>query len=187
MLHDWGRISATFLRNHWVCLSFLTKAAGIPDFVEDFGCPETLKAALSCSVEALALLPSDLVLPVLTFMRTVLPQVSPLSLNRSYFRYFQSAVSALALQLLFHDEMLCVEAVTLSWRLVQGLSTNAHDFWPALKGFISTAFHHKVLQLTDSQAPMLVTTLRQVIKNYPVEYLWDTLTKAGCFCFSDYQ
>lgn len=72
--------------------------------------------------------------------------------------------SALVLQLLFHDEMLCVEAVTQSWRLVQGLSTNAHDFWPALKGFISMTFHHKLLQLSDSQAPTLVTTLRQVVK-----------------------
>lgn len=79
-------------------------------------------------------------------------------------------VSALVLQLLFHDELLCVEAVTLSWRLVQGLSTNAHDFWPALKGFISMTFHHKLLQLTDSQAPTLVTTLRQVEKNDPVGY-----------------
>lgn len=35
-----------------------------------------LKAALSCSVEALSLLPSDLVLPVLSFMETLLPQVS---------------------------------------------------------------------------------------------------------------
>lgn len=84
--------------------------------------------------------------------------------------YFETAVahevSALVLlQLLFHDDVLCVEAVSLSWRLVQGLSTNAHDFWPALKGFISMTFHHQLLQLTDSQARTLVTTLRQVIEN----------------------
>lgn len=78
MLHDWGRISATYLRHQWICLSFLIKTAGIPDSVEVSRVPETLKAALRCSVEALALLPSDLVLPVLTFMKTVLPQVSHL-------------------------------------------------------------------------------------------------------------
>lgn len=77
MLHDWGRISATFLRHQWVCLSFLMEAVGIPGSVEASRVPETLKAALSCSVEALALLPSDLVLPVLTFMKTGLPQVKP--------------------------------------------------------------------------------------------------------------
>lgn len=76
MLKDWGRVSAGFLRHQWICLSFLIKAAGVPDSVEVSRVPETLKAALSCSVEALALLPSDLVLPLLTFMKTVLPQVS---------------------------------------------------------------------------------------------------------------
>lgn len=61
------------------------------------------------------------------------------------------------------EEALCVEAVSLSWELVQGLSTNANDFWPALKGFISTAFHHKLLQLTKAQSPTLAATLKQVI------------------------
>lgn len=89
------------------------------------------------------------------------------------------------LQLLFHDDVLCVEAVSLSWRLVQGLSTNAHDFWPALKGFISMTFHHQLLQLTDSHAPTLVTTLRQVIENYSVGYgdMHIELTHAGIFYF----
>lgn len=58
-----------------------------------------------------------------------------------------------------------MEAVTLSWELVQGLSTNAHDFWLALKAFVSMAFHHKLLALTDPQAPTLVATLKQVIFN----------------------
>nr|XP_046257205.1 probable methyltransferase TARBP1 isoform X2 [Scatophagus argus] len=138
LLQDWGRIAAKFMRDQWMCLSFLIKAVGIPEGVEVSRVPETLKAALSCAVEALALLPSDLVLPVLTFMETVLPQ------------------------LLHCEETLCVEAVTLSWELVQGLTTNAHDFWLALRGFISMAFHHKLLELTDSQAPTLVATLKQI-------------------------
>ncbi|XP_042288717.1 probable methyltransferase TARBP1 [Thunnus maccoyii] len=138
VLQNWGRTAARFMRDQWICLSFLIKAAGIPDSVEISRVSKTLNAALSCSVEALALLPSDLVLPVLTFMETVLPQ-------------------------LVHDEeALCVEAVTLSWQLVQGLSTNAHDFWPALKGFISMAFHHKLLKLTDTQAPMLTAAMKQI-------------------------
>jgi len=58
---------------------------------------------------------------------------------------------------------MCVEAVTLSWELVQELSTNAHDFWPALKGFISMAFHRKLLELTDTSAPTLLAALKQVI------------------------
>uniref|UniRef100_A0A8C3G6X1 tRNA (guanosine(18)-2'-O)-methyltransferase TARBP1 n=1 Tax=Cyclopterus lumpus TaxID=8103 RepID=A0A8C3G6X1_CYCLU len=140
LLQDWGRIAANFMRDQWICLSFLMKAFGIPESVEISNDSETLKAALSCGVEALALLPSDLVLPVLTFIETVLPH------------------------LLLHDEPMCVEAVTLSWELVQGLSTNAHDFWPALKGFISMAFHRKLLELTDTSAPTLLAALKQVIQ-----------------------
>uniref|UniRef100_A0A3B4VRX7 tRNA (guanosine(18)-2'-O)-methyltransferase TARBP1 n=1 Tax=Seriola dumerili TaxID=41447 RepID=A0A3B4VRX7_SERDU len=134
LLQDWGRIAANFMRDQWISLSFLIKAVGIPEICR---APDTLKAALSCSVEALALLPSDLVLPVLTFMETALPQ------------------------LLLDEEALCVEAVTLSWDLVQGLSTNAHDFWPALKGFISVAFHRKLLELTHTRIASELIELSQ--------------------------
>ncbi|XP_035519798.1 LOW QUALITY PROTEIN: probable methyltransferase TARBP1 [Morone saxatilis] len=151
LLQDWGRIAANFMRDQWICLSFLIKAVGIPESVEIVS--ETLKVALSCSVEALALLPSDLVLPVLTFMETVLPQ------------------------LLLSEEALCVEAVTLSWELVQDLSTNAHDFWLALKGFVSMAFHHKLLELTDTQAPTLVATLKQI----STELMELSQSKSGVF------
>lgn len=72
LLQDWGRIAANFMRDQWICLSFLIKATATAEVSK---VPETLRAALSCSVEALALLPSDLVLPVLTFMKTTLPQV----------------------------------------------------------------------------------------------------------------
>lgn len=73
LLKDWGRIAANFMRDQWVCLSFLVKTFGIP---ENSRTLDTVKAALSRSVDALALLPNDLVLPVLTFMETILPQVS---------------------------------------------------------------------------------------------------------------
>lgn len=72
MLQDWGRIAASFMRDQWVCLSFLIKTVGIPESVASEASP----AALSCAMEALALLPSDLVLPVFAFMETLLPQVS---------------------------------------------------------------------------------------------------------------
>lgn len=62
-----------------------------------------------------------------------------------------------------------MEAVTLSWELVQGLSTNAHDFWPALKGFISMAFQRRLLELTHTRALTLMATLKQVIEIRQVE------------------
>lgn len=68
-------------------------------------------------------------------------------------------------QVVQHEEALCAQALTLSWGLVQGLATNPHDFWLVLKGFVSLAFQHKLLRLSDSQAPTLVSTLKQVIPN----------------------
>uniref|UniRef100_A0A3Q2P2Q8 TAR (HIV-1) RNA binding protein 1 n=1 Tax=Fundulus heteroclitus TaxID=8078 RepID=A0A3Q2P2Q8_FUNHE len=124
---DWGRIAANFLRDQWICLNFLIRAVGTPESAEmPKGCA-TLGAALRCGVEALALLPSDLVLPVLSFMKAALPR------------------------LVDDEEDLCVQALTMSWELVQGLSTNAHDFWPALKAFVSLAFQHELLSPTPHQ------------------------------------
>lgn len=73
---DWGRVAAHFVWDQWICLSFLIKAVGIPEAAQFSKSSETLGAALSCSVEALSLLPSDLVLPALHFMKTLMPQVS---------------------------------------------------------------------------------------------------------------
>ncbi|XP_051935401.1 probable methyltransferase TARBP1 isoform X1 [Hippocampus zosterae] len=137
LLQDWGRIAAHFMRDQWICLNFLVKTLMLRDSEVPRN-TETAVAALSCCVDALALLPSDLVLPVLTFMEVVLPQLAQ------------------------ENEALCVEAVSRTWELVHGLSNNAHDFWPALKGFISVAFHQTLLLLTNSQAPVLTATVKQI-------------------------
>ncbi|XP_077585684.1 tRNA (guanosine(18)-2'-O)-methyltransferase TARBP1 [Stigmatopora nigra] len=137
LLEDWGRTAAHFMRDQWICQSFLIKNVWIQESESPVK-TETAIVALSCCVEALALLPSNLVLPVLAFMKTVLPQLA------------------------HEDEALCVKAVRRSWELVHGLSNNAHDFWPALKYFISVAFHPKLLMLTDSQTPELTKTVKQI-------------------------
>ncbi|XP_035982429.1 LOW QUALITY PROTEIN: probable methyltransferase TARBP1 [Fundulus heteroclitus] len=150
---DWGRIAANFLRDQWICLNFLIRAVGTPESAEmPKGCA-TLGAALRCGVEALALLPSDLVLPVLSFMKAALPR------------------------LVDDEEDLCVQALTMSWELVQGLSTNAHDFWPALKAFVSLAFQHKLLSPTPHQAPTLANALKKVF----AELLELSQSKGGVF------
>ncbi|CAB1343892.1 unnamed protein product, partial [Coregonus sp. 'balchen'] len=72
----------------------------------------------------------------------------------------QAAIEALSLLpsglVALSEEALCVEAVTVSWKLVLGLSSNPHDFWPTLQGFVSMAFHHSLLALTEEQAPIAV-------------------------------
>ncbi|XP_028325214.1 probable methyltransferase TARBP1 isoform X2 [Gouania willdenowi] len=147
LLQDWGRVGATFMRDQWICFNFLMKVAVSIESVKN------LKASLSCSIEALALLPSDLVLPVFTFMETLLPH------------------------LVHEEEDLCVEALSQSWDLVQGLTTNAQDFWPALKAFTSMAFQHKMLQLTSTEAPTLLENLRRISK----EMMVLSQSKSGVF------
>ncbi|KAG5266487.1 hypothetical protein AALO_G00232640 [Alosa alosa] len=134
LLRDWGRVAAQFICDQWACLSVLQRAAGPLRFPEAPG----LRVALQAAVEALALLPSNLVLPVLDFMALLLPQM------------------------VLCEESLCAEAVALSWKVLQGLSGNANDFWPALQAFVRLAFHRTALELTPEQAPTLTSTIQQI-------------------------
>lgn len=69
-LKDWGRLAARFVRDQWVCLCFLQGEGALEG--------QSLTTWFQAAIDALALLPSDLVLPVLEFMIKVLPQVSVL-------------------------------------------------------------------------------------------------------------
>ncbi|XP_035386150.1 probable methyltransferase TARBP1 isoform X3 [Electrophorus electricus] len=135
LLRDWGRLAARFVRDQWVCLSFLHRCGMVP--VERAG-PLWNVASLAAATDALTLLPGCLALPALDFIRVVLPQVVP------------------------HEEALCAEAVAASWRLVQASSTNSHDFWPALRAFVCLTFQRPILELTEAQSPELVPRVRQV-------------------------
>jgi len=76
VLQDWGRTAAHFIRDQWACLGFLARWAGPGQTTNSPPSDQMLTAALQCSVDALALLPSDLVLPVLAFMGVALARVS---------------------------------------------------------------------------------------------------------------
>ncbi|XP_017214335.1 probable methyltransferase TARBP1 isoform X4 [Danio rerio] len=133
VLKDWGRVVAQFIRDQWTCLSFLQRSDGTLQVPE---AAEVLREA----VEALALLPGHLVLPVLDFMSSVLPQMVQC------------------------EESLCVEAICASWKVVQALSTNPHDFWSTLQAFVRLAFHQQLLQLTEEQKPRITACIQQVLK-----------------------
>ncbi|KAG1930327.1 probable methyltransferase TARBP1 isoform X2 [Pimephales promelas] len=135
LLKDWGRIVAQFIGDQWTCLSFLQKCTGTVRAPEAPEVPEVLRAA----VDALALLPGHLVLPVLDFMASVLPQVVQC------------------------EESLCVEVICASWKVVQALSTNPHDFWSTLLGFVRLAFDHGLLQLTEEQNPSITACIQQIL------------------------
>uniref|UniRef100_A0AAV2JQ28 tRNA (guanosine(18)-2'-O)-methyltransferase TARBP1 n=1 Tax=Knipowitschia caucasica TaxID=637954 RepID=A0AAV2JQ28_KNICA len=132
MRQDWGRVVAHYVRDQWVCLSILSKTS------ENSRSTEILRSSVSSAIEGLSLLPNNLVLPIFAFLETALPQ------------------------LVQDEESLCADAVTVSWDLVQGLSSNPLDFWPSLKAFVSMAFHCKLLMLTEAQAEILSTTMKRI-------------------------
>ncbi|KAJ0066732.1 hypothetical protein NL108_002366, partial [Boleophthalmus pectinirostris] len=162
MQKDWGRVVAHYLRDQWVCLSLLSKTAGITE-TGDSQSIEILRSSVSCAIEGLSLLPSNLVLPIFAFLETALPHVSVSYIFVHYYvQYVFSNAVLFLFQLVQDDESLCVDAISLSWDLVQGLSTNPLDFWPSLKCFISLAFHHKLLMLADAQSPNLTSTIKRI-------------------------
>lgn len=55
-----------------------------------------------------------------------------------------------------------MEAVSISWKLVHALSTNAHDFWPALQAFVRLAFHCSFLKMQDVQSHKITACIQQV-------------------------
>ncbi|KAL0178419.1 hypothetical protein M9458_027313, partial [Cirrhinus mrigala] len=61
------------------------------------------------------------------------------------------------------DESLCTEAICASWKVVQALSTNPHDFWSTLQGFVRLAFHQGLLQLTEEQNPRITACIQQIL------------------------
>ncbi|KAK7902159.1 hypothetical protein WMY93_018928 [Mugilogobius chulae] len=149
---DWGRVVAHYLSNQWVCLSILSKTIGTSE-TEESRSSEILRLSVTCAIEGLSLLPSNLVLPIFTFLETALPQ------------------------LIQEDESLCVDAITVCWDLVQGLSSNPLDFWPSLKSFISMVFHCKLLMLTEEQAPNLTTNIKRIA----FELMEVSQSKSGVF------
>lgn len=87
-LQGWGRVAAQCVHDQWACLHFvLNKFAKLLPSSSDsqangdlqnsmpaVSCPSM---TLQCAVEALAILPSDQVLPVLSCMKILVPKVGP--------------------------------------------------------------------------------------------------------------
>ncbi|XP_066553070.1 probable methyltransferase TARBP1 isoform X2 [Amia ocellicauda] len=140
-LQGWGRLAAQFVQDQWSCLRLVVSRSAPP--------PGVLQGAM----EALSILPSDQVLPVLSCLRTLLPQ------------------------LLVSEASLCVEAVTLAWTVVRGLSSSPHDFWPVLRGFIQLVFQQAVLELPPPEHCQLSAAVARIA----VELIEMSQTKAGVF------
>ncbi|XP_067844711.1 probable methyltransferase TARBP1 isoform X2 [Heptranchias perlo] len=131
----WGKVSTQYVHDQWVCIYFtLRKFEQLmpsPESTANKSCELLLPAvenpalALHACIEALNIVPSDQVLPIMQCMKILVPK-----LYRS-------------------EESLCVKSLDLAWKVVVDLNSNQMHFWPILNAFIHIAFHHKLLNITE--------------------------------------
>ncbi|XP_078085623.1 tRNA (guanosine(18)-2'-O)-methyltransferase TARBP1 isoform X2 [Mustelus asterias] len=130
----WGRISAQYVHDQWACTYFvLNKFEQSSESAANKRCELSLPvvgnpALLGACIEALNIVPSDQVLPVLQCMKILVPKLYRL------------------------EESLCVKSLDLAWKTVLDLNSNQLHFWPTLSAYIQIAFHHQLLSVTGECA-----------------------------------
>ncbi|KAK6489347.1 putative methyltransferase TARBP1 [Huso huso] len=148
-LQGWGRVAAQCVHDQWACLHFvLNKFAKLLPSSSDsqangdlqnslpaVSCPSM---TLQCAVEALAILPSDQVLPVLSCMKILVPKI------------WRS------------DASLCVESMNLAWKVVKDLNSNPQDFWTTLEAFIQFVFDANLLRITVEDGCLIITKVKEM-------------------------
>ncbi|XP_006011684.1 probable methyltransferase TARBP1 [Latimeria chalumnae] len=144
----WGKVVARFVQDQWVCLHFIVKK--FSKFISSSAAqnPEhpTLPLAvlqrpvemLQFALDALSILPSDHVLPVVHCMKILVPKV------------------------LEPAESLCVKAIDLSWKVILSLGNNQLYFWSTLEAFINFAFDHKLLSVDINKRRGIFAKLNEI-------------------------
>ncbi|XP_072436500.1 probable methyltransferase TARBP1 isoform X1 [Chiloscyllium punctatum] len=124
----WGKVSTQYIHDHWTCIYFILNKLEQPS--ETVANKSSLPAVknpaliLHACVEALNIVRSDQVLPILQCMKILVPK-----LYRS-------------------EESLCVKSLDLAWKVVVDLNSNQLHFWPTLNVYIKIAFHPQLLSIT---------------------------------------
>uniref|UniRef100_A0A4W3K2G7 tRNA (guanosine(18)-2'-O)-methyltransferase TARBP1 n=1 Tax=Callorhinchus milii TaxID=7868 RepID=A0A4W3K2G7_CALMI len=145
-IQGWGKIAAQFVCNQWICIHFAFNKCDqfitSSDKNLDLSLPvvENPALTLQACTEALSIVPSDQVLPILQCMRILIPKV------------------------LGSREPLCVESLDLAWKAVLDLNSNQLYFWPTLNAFIKIAFHHQLLGVSHSLKPFFSQILNQLFE-----------------------
>ncbi|XP_078413543.1 tRNA (guanosine(18)-2'-O)-methyltransferase TARBP1 isoform X1 [Cetorhinus maximus] len=127
----WGKISTQYVHDQWACIYFIwNKFEQSSESVANKSCELSLPVVenpaliLHACIEAVNIVPSDQVLPILQCMKILIPK-----LYRS-------------------EESLCVKSLDLAWKAVLDLNSNQLHFWPTLNAYIQIAFHHQLLSIT---------------------------------------
>ncbi|XP_038671600.1 probable methyltransferase TARBP1 isoform X2 [Scyliorhinus canicula] len=131
----WGKISAQYVHDQWACIYFIlnkfeqsSESAAFKSCELSLPVVENPALILGACIEALNIVPSDRVLPILQCMKILVPK-----LYRS-------------------EESLCVKSLDLAWKTVLELNSNQLHFWPTFSAYIKIAFHHQLLSITGECA-----------------------------------
>ncbi|XP_043943041.1 probable methyltransferase TARBP1 [Protopterus annectens] len=147
----WGRLAARYCHDHWICLHFVLHQYSSCIQSSNVQLPESARLHLPAvedsertlrfAVEALAILPSDNILPVLRSMKILVPKL------------WSSA------------ESLCVECMETAWKVILSLSNNQQVFWPILKAFIRFVFDQQLLAVDMTQGHQVFMKLKELTRS----------------------
>ncbi|XP_028676030.2 LOW QUALITY PROTEIN: probable methyltransferase TARBP1 [Erpetoichthys calabaricus] len=139
----WGRAAARYIHDQWACLHFVLDAycktsepkETVGPFMSVLDRPS---ATMLLAIDALSILPSDQVLPVLACMKVLAPKI------------------------LATDALLCTKSMNLAWKVIQDLNSNPHDFWPALEAFIQFVFDVHLLCIPFKNENIICNKIKQI-------------------------
>ncbi|MBN3289945.1 TARB1 methyltransferase, partial [Polypterus senegalus] len=139
----WGKAAARYIHDQWACLHFVLDAycktsepkETVGPFMSVLDGPS---ATMLLAIDALSILPSDQVLPVLACMKVLAPKI------------------------LATDALLCTKSMNLAWKVIQDLNSNPHDFWPALEAFIQFVFDVHLLCVPFKNENIICNKIKQI-------------------------
>ncbi|XP_029449737.1 probable methyltransferase TARBP1 [Rhinatrema bivittatum] len=144
--HGWGKIVARYIHDQWVCLHFILHKyrSLIPasdDEAQEISLHVVQKpvTTLQSALEALTILPSDQVLPVLRCMKILVPK------------------------LLDSAEPLCIQAMNFTWKIMSSLSNTQLTFWPNLRAFVQLVFDGEVLAVAANRKGQAYSKIQEII------------------------
>uniref|UniRef100_A0ABM5FVK7 Probable methyltransferase TARBP1 n=1 Tax=Pogona vitticeps TaxID=103695 RepID=A0ABM5FVK7_9SAUR len=139
----WGKVVARYLHDQWVCLHFVmsgsqsqSKDKNLEQFLPDL---QRFTEIFQAALEALTVLPSDHVLPVLHCMKIMTSK------------------------LLESSESLCIQAFDLAWKIVVSLCNTQLIFWPNLKAFVQFVFDPEILAAAAKNKTQIYMKIKEIM------------------------
>ncbi|KAJ7342264.1 hypothetical protein JRQ81_009978 [Phrynocephalus forsythii] len=153
----WGKVVARYIHDLWACLRFVMSSS--PSQSKDKNLEQCLPDVqrstkiFQSALEALTVLPSDHILPVLHCMKIMTSK------------------------LMESSESLCLQAFDLAWKIVVSLCNTQLIFWPNLKAFVQFVFDPKILTAAAKKKTQVYTKINEIM----FQMIEMSSTKTGVF------